>query len=125
MNSSNNQWRCGALAALAVMVTVSAHAAETEKNPEPSRAEMEQQLEAAQKRLDAAAREVAELSMSLSDHVVPHVRAMSAVRVQRAMLCVNLGPREDKGPDDGVEIASVSPGGAAEQAGLKAQDVML
>ena len=107
------------------MVTVSAHAAETEKNPEPSRAEMEQQLEAAQKRLDAAAREVADLSMSLSDHVVPHVRAMSAVRVQRAMLGVNLGPREDKGPDDGVEIASVSPGGAAEQAGLKSQDVML
>ena len=41
------------------------------------------------------------------------------------MLGINLGPREDKGPDDGVEIASVSPGGAAEEAGLKASDVLL
>jgi S1-C subfamily serine protease len=116
------------LAALVLgLAAAQAPAAEPENKgkTEASHAEIEQKLEAAQKRLDAAAREVADLSMSLSDQVVPHMRAFAGVRMQRAMLGVNLGPREDKGPDDGVEIASVSPGGAAEKAGLKADDVLL
>jgi S1-C subfamily serine protease len=96
-----------------------------EEKKEQSRGDIEQKLEAAQKRLDAAAREVAGLSMSLSDRVAPHMGAFAGVRMQRAMLGINLGPRDEKGPDDGVEIASVSPGGAAEKAGLKADDVLL
>ena len=95
------------------------------KEKEEAHADIEHKLQAAQKRLDAAAREVADLSMSLSDHMVPHMRAFAGVRMQRAILGVNLGPREDKAPDDGVAIASVSPGGAAEKAGLKADDVLL
>ena len=119
-------WRqCGAIALLAVLACTGAGAKEADKEPESSRAELEQKLEAAQKRLDAAAREVADLSMSLSDHVVPHIGVMAAMRPQRAMLGINLGPRGDKGPDDGVAIASVSPGGAAAEAGLKADDVIL
>jgi S1-C subfamily serine protease len=114
-------------ALLLALAGAQAHSAEPEKKDvkDESRADIEQKLEAAQKRLDAAAREVADLSMSLSDHVVPHMRAFAGVRMQRAMLGVNLGPRDEKGPDDGVEIASVSPGGAAEKAGLKADDVLL
>ena len=106
--------RGGSVAALALalaLVLAGAHAvgAEAEKKPQATQADLEQKLEAAQKRLDAAAREVADLSMSLSDHIVPHVRAFPGVRVQRAMLGINLGPRSDKGPDDGVEVVSVSP----------------
>jgi C-terminal processing protease CtpA/Prc len=120
--------RGGSVAALALaLVLTGAHAvgAEAEKKPQATQADLEQKLEAAQKRLDAAAREVAGLSMSLSDYVVPHVRAFPGVRVQRAMLGINLGPRSDKGPDDGVEVVSVSPGGAAADAGLQADDVLL
>ena len=126
MSRVSSSWMRAPLLA-ALMLGLSAQGAEPAKDEkkEESRAEMEQKLEAAQKRLDAAAREVADLSMSLSDHVVPHMRAFAGVRMQRAMLGVNLGPRHEAGPDDGVEIASVSPGGAAEKAGLKADDVLL
>lgn len=118
--------RCAAHgAALLLWITASAGAAEAEKKSEPSRAEMEQKLEAAQKRLDAAAREVADLSMSLSDHVVPRVRGLAVGRPPHAVLGVNLRRGGEKAPDDGVEIASVSPGGGAEKAGLKANDVII
>ena len=40
------------------------------------------------------------------------------------MLGINLGPRGDE-QSEGVAIVSVSPGGAAESAGLKAGDVLL
>lgn len=96
----------------------------SDEQGEKSQAEIERKLEAAQKRLDAAAREVAELSMSLSERIVPHVHALT-MRPPKAMLGVNLGPGDEDGPDDGVGIASVSPGGAAEAAGLKADDVLL
>jgi C-terminal processing protease CtpA/Prc len=119
--------RAPLLAALMLGLAAQAHGADAAKDEkkEESRTDIEQRLEAAQKRLDAAAREVADLSMSLSDHVVPHMRAFAGVRMQRAMLGVNLGPRHERGPDDGVQITSVSPGGAAEKAGLKADDVLL
>ena len=90
---------------------------------EPSREETQKKLEAAQKRLDAAAREVAQLSQSMSEGMMP-----DAIRLQglphRAMLGINLGPRDNSKREDGVEVASVSPGGPAEQAGIKAGDVL-
>lgn len=100
-------------------------AAEAEKSDERSRAEMERKLEEAQAKLEAAAREVAELSASLSDLVAPHVRGVIEHWAPRATLGVNLGPRDAKELDEGVRIVSVSPGGAAEAAGLKADDVLL
>jgi S1-C subfamily serine protease len=118
--------RGSGLAALVLALAgVNAVAADAEKKPQATQADMEQQLEAAQKRLDAAAREVADLSMSLSDHVVPHVRPFAGLRAQRAMLGINLGPQADNGLDDGVKVVSVSPGGAAADAGLQANDVLL
>jgi S1-C subfamily serine protease len=120
-----NDLGVAALAFALALAGAHAVAAEAEKKPQASQAEIEQKLEAAQKRLDAAAREVADLSMSLSDHVVPHVRAFPGIRVQRALLGINLGPRTDNGPDDGVKVVSVSPGGAAADAGLQADDVLL
>src|SRR5262245_10562906 len=56
----------GGMCCLLFVATVTAAGA---SKPEPSRAEIEQKLQEAQKRLDTAAREVADLSMSLSDDV--------------------------------------------------------
>lgn len=107
-----------ALSATAVTSSVSA----AEPN-ERNRAQLEQKLEVAQRRLDEAAREVAELSVSLSGDVAPRVMAFRGRLPQRAMLGITVAPGDDR--EEGVEIASVSPGGAAAEAGLKAGDVLL
>jgi S1-C subfamily serine protease len=91
---------------------------------EVSRAQIQQQLEAAQSRLDAAAREVANLSMSLSEDVAPHIARLHTFRPSRAVLGMVIGSAGAARRDDGVEIMSVSPGGGAAQAGLKAGDVL-
>ena len=111
------------LAFAAVLFANVGSAAEAEKKKvEPSVAENQQKLEAAQKRLEEAAREVAALGAALSDEMVPpHVRSIH-IR-ERAMLGINIGDRQDR--DEGVEVLSVSPGGAAEAAGIKAGDVLL
>jgi C-terminal processing protease CtpA/Prc len=106
---------------------LAAESAKAEPKAEPKAAksdvELEQELAAARKRLDAAAREVAEISMKMSDHVMPQTMTFFGPHMQRAMLGINLGSSRDE-VADGVAIASVSPGGPAEDAGLKAGDVI-
>lgn len=120
-------WTACALSCVLLSVAATAADAEkksTEKAAEPSRAELQQKLEAAQKRLDVAAREVADLSMSLSDDVLPRTMAFMGMNMQRAVLGVNIGTARGASRDDGVEVVSVSPGGAAAEAGIKAGDVL-
>lgn len=116
--------RLAPLALGVLMVTASVMAAEADKKAEDSPAEIERKLEAARQRLDTAAREVAELSMSMSEHSVPSMRPFVHLTQQRAMLGINLATRGEE-LDEGVAVLSVSPGGAAEGAGLKAGDVLL
>jgi C-terminal processing protease CtpA/Prc len=116
--------RVALLAVAAALATASVTAAEVEKKSEESQAEIEKKLEDARRRLDAAAREVAQLSMSMSDFSVPQMRHFTGIGAPRAMLGINLGPRGEE-QAEGVAIVSVSPGGAAESAGLKAGDVLL
>lgn len=106
------------------MALSTAMSAEPQKKAEPPRAELQQKLEAAQKRLDTAAREVADLSMSLSDEVLPGTMPFIGMNPQHAVLGVNIGSRRGNDRDNGVEIVSVSPGGAAAEAGLKAGDLL-
>jgi S1-C subfamily serine protease len=120
---STTKARVALLAIAAAVATASVTAAEVEKKTEESQAQIEKKLEDARRRLDSAAREVAELSMTRSDYAMPVVGAF-AFAPPRVMLGINLGPRGDE-PSEGVAIVSVSPGGAAESAGLKAGDVLL
>lgn len=113
-----------ALLSAAATAVVTATAAEIERKPAETQSEMEQRIEDARRRLDIAAEEVAELSMSMSDYTMPQVLETRALGRPRAILGVNLGPRSDEAPES-VAIVSVSPGGSAESAGLKAGDVLL
>lgn len=125
LRSMSSSARAAVLALAALLATTTVIAAEVEKIDAESQAETARRLEDARRRLDAAAREVTELTMSMSEHAVPSFRTFTRVGVPRAMLGINLGPRGGEEPTEGVKIVSVSPGGGAASAGLKAGDVLL
>ncbi|MSQ91471.1 MAG: PDZ domain-containing protein [Gammaproteobacteria bacterium] len=86
-------------------------------------ASLEKRLEDAQQRLEAAAREVAELSAEAGGPQAMREFAFLLPSPRRAMLGINLGGTEANG--SGVKVNGVSPGGAAAQAGVRAEDVIV
>ena len=107
---------CAALLVLAAPISVAAEPAD--------RAALEKQLKEARARLNDAAHDVADLSQQLygGDRQEELMRFVQG-RPQGAMLGINI--EDAKGRDDGVEVVGVSPGGPAEQAGLKAGDIVV
>ena len=86
-------------------------------------ATLERRLADAQQRLEDAAREVAELSAEAGGPQGMREFQMLLPAPRRAMLGVNLGGTEPNG--GGVRVIGVSPGGAAAEAGIKAEDVVI
>ncbi len=88
-----------------------------------SEAEVEARLDAARARLEAAAREVAELSSQLNGKYMDHFEVVRRDRGSRASL--GIGIDGDDSDQPGVQVDSVSPNGPASKAGLKAGDVLV
>ncbi len=107
------------VAACAVMAAPLAFSQDKDKDE----ATLEKRLEDAQQRLEDAAREVAELSSEAGGPRGMREFQMLLPSPRRAMLGVNLGGAESNG--SGVKVNGVSPGGAAAEAGVKAEDVIV
>lgn len=120
-------------AAAALMSGLAASAAPPASGKEPAaketadvkdQAALEAQLSAARQRLDSAAREVAQLSGQLNEPMTRKFVNGRSFR-QRAMIGVGLSDDPANQNKEGAVVESVTPGGPASAAGIKAGDVLV
>lgn len=83
-------------------------------------ADIDARLDAARQRLEAAARELAELTAQSTGHPGDHLLATDGRR-PRAIIGVQIDPAP---ADEGARVLRVSPGGPADEAGIEAGDVI-
>src|ERR1700679_4102884 len=109
------------IASILTLLAAPLHAADTSDPEEASREQIEHKMEQAQERLEQASREISKLSMQLND------QPWMGFGASRALLGINVGAPMSGTADrtGGVRILSVSHGGPADVAGLKANDVIV
>lgn len=103
----------------AALAAMQVHGEEKQEKRSPE--EIEQRLQAARERLEAAAQEVAELSTELGAPFFDRFVAFGEGR-RRAIIGVQLDPASGK---DGARVQEVSPGGPAAEAGIRRGDVIV
>ncbi len=82
-------------------------------------ASVEAKLEVARRRLEGDAREVAQLSMQVGRYSVPHFETSFE---GRSIIGMQIATERDT---DGVRVVQVSPGGPADEAGLRPGDLIV
>jgi len=89
---------------------------------EEKKVQVERRLEAAEKRMAEAAREMVELTAER----LPHLARLEKLIEydNRPRLGVTIGGNEEQGPVEGASVIAVTPGTAASDAGLRAGDVL-
>src|SRR4029077_21048975 len=123
-------WTAALIAAGATAAAACVAAAAPERPPVPpatvrpdSDADLDAQLEAARKKLEQAAHEVARLSSQLSGTVID--RVMPYVEAGHAIIGVQLEPAAGAAGAAGARVREVSPGGPAAEAGIHVGDVIV
>ena len=86
-------------------------------------AEVERRMYDAERRMAEAARQIAKLTAERLPQLEGHLRRFELLNDGRPRLGVTIGGDED-GPVEGVPIVGVTPGSAADDAGLRAGDVI-
>ena len=97
-------------------------AEEAVREVEEQQLTVEVQMREAEERLAEAARQIAELSSSQLPAIVDIERRIHIDG--RAVLGITIGSSDGDGPVEGVTVRGVSPGGAAEDAGLRSGDII-
>ena len=88
---------------------------------EPDRKDLEAKLADARARLEQAAHDVAELSSEMGGPLMDRLMLFNGEGPPRAVIGVQLDPESGK---DGARIQEVSPGGPAQEAGVRVGDVI-
>lgn len=99
---------------------------EAEQSSAQARLEKEEarrQMLEAERQLEEAARRIAELSEKNLPRILEMEKTMGEL-MGKPRLGVTVGGNEDQGPVEGVNILGVTPGSAADDAGLRAGDVI-
>jgi S1-C subfamily serine protease len=110
----------GKVATLAVLLWAAAGLVPAWAQDKPGPDDVSERLEAARERLEAAAREVAQLSLQAGE--APEILAFGGVEPgPRAIIGVQLDPEP---VEAGARVLRVSPGGPAAEAGIAAGDVI-
>ena len=87
-------------------------------------AEVARKLEEAERKMAEAARQIAELTSERLPQLREIERRIEIVTDDRPRLGVNIGDDRAEGPVEGVRIMGVTPGSAADEAGLRAGDII-
>jgi C-terminal processing protease CtpA/Prc len=91
---------------------------------EAREAEVARRLEEAERKMAEAAREIAELTSERLPKLEEMERRVEFINSDKPRLGVTIGDEKGSGPVEGVRIMAVTPGSAAEEAGLRAGDVL-
>jgi S1-C subfamily serine protease len=91
---------------------------------EAREAEIARKLEEAERRMAEAARTIAELTSERLPKMEEFERRIEIMADGRPRLGVNIGEDREGGPVEGVKIVGVTPGSAADEAGLRSGDVI-